>query len=463
MKKLLFWVFLLVLPGLLFAGGTEPTVEAPQEVKIVVRAKGNPVEHWKVDAFDEAVKVLNAELKSEGDNRTVVVEKMFDDPDWGDFVRSFVMAADAGIAPDIIHGGHEHIAVYSTAGYIMPLADSVSEIKGMYLEFDDVIESLWDSCQLRGKIWAIPQDIESRPFYFNKPKLKELGWSDAEINALPEKIRKGEFTLDDMITVAKEAIAKGVVEPAHGYWHRPKRGNDFYQYYFAYGGKFYDPDQDKLVIVKGALEKWYAFQRRIVDEGITPENFIGTDWRIWHDTVSHGKALFWNGGSWQWGEWAGVYLKDEGGQDYLFKNVGYALQPPSVKGKSGGTLSHPTVYMVTTEKASGRGDRDLVVRLLARATTKELNTKYALESTHIGILKSQADYAPYKEDRFLSDIIYMLNYNYFMPNHTMFSTWEDAVWEGMQSAELGDRSPKDSAARVIKLLKAELGDAFIVK
>jgi hypothetical protein len=33
----------------------------------------------------------------------------------------------------------------------------------------------------------------------------------------------------------------------------------------------------------------------------------------------------------------------------------------------------------------------------------------------------------------------------------------------MQSAELGDRSPKDSAARVIKLLKAELGDAFIVK
>ena len=45
----------------------------------------------------------------------------------------------------------------------------------------------------------------------------------------------------------------------------------------------------------------------------------------------------------------------------------------------------------------------------------------------------------------------------------MFSTWEDAVWEGMRASELGDRFPKDSAARVIKLLKSELGDAFIVK
>ena len=463
MKRVLFFAVILILPVLIFAGGQTEEAEGPRDVKIVVRAKGNPTEHWKADAFDEAAKVLNAKLQAEGDNRTVVIEKIFDDASWADVVRSFTMSADAGEAPDIILGGHEHIAVYATAGYIMPLADSVSEIKKMYPEFDDVIENLWASCMLRGKVWGVPQDIEARPFYFSIPKLKALGWSDAKIKALPDKIKNGEFTLDDMIATAKEAIAKGVVEPAHGYWHRPKRGPDFYQYYFSHGGYFYDPDQDKLVIVKDALEKWYAFQRRIVDEGVTPENFIGTDWRIWHDTVSHGKALFWNGGSWQWGEWAGVYLKDLGGQDYLFENVGYALQPASVKGKSGGTLSHPTVYMVTTEKASGKKDRDLAIRLLAKATTKELNTKHAVESTHIGILKSQANYTPYKEDRFLSDVIYMLDYNYFLPNHAMFSTWEDAVWEGMQAAELGQRSPKDSAAQAIKLLQAELGDALVIK
>ena len=92
MKRLLFILApLMILLVLIFAGCQKEEAEGPREVKIVVRAKGNPVEHWKVDAFDEAVKVLNAELKSEGDNRTVVVEKMFDDPDWGDFVRSYVI------------------------------------------------------------------------------------------------------------------------------------------------------------------------------------------------------------------------------------------------------------------------------------------------------------------------------------------------------------------------------------
>ncbi|HEB09991.1 MAG TPA: extracellular solute-binding protein [Spirochaetales bacterium] len=463
MKKWLFLAVLLIITGVIFAGGQKEPAEGPREVIITVRAKGSPTEHWKADAFDEAVKVVNAELKSEGDNRTVVVEKMFDDPDWSDFVRSYIMAADAGEAPDIILGGHEHIAIYATAGYIMPLADSVSEIKAMAPEFADVFDNLWSSCMLRGKVWGIPQDIEARPFYFNKAKLEELGWSDAEIAALPDKIKNGQYTLDDMIATAKEAISKGVVEPGYGYWHRPKRGPDFYQYYFSYGGQFYDAASDKLVVVKDALEKWYAFQRKIVDEGITPKNFIGTDWRIWHDAVSHGKALFWNGGSWQWGEWAGVYLKDLGGQDYLFENVGYALQPAGVRGQSGGTLSHPTVYMVTSEKASGNKDTDLAVRLLAKVSTKELNTKHAVESTHIGILKSQAAYGPYKDDKFLSDVIYMLDYNYFMPNHTLFSTWEDAIWEGMQAAELGERSPADSVAKTVKLLKAELGDDLLIK
>ena len=457
-------LFLLFVPFLAIAGGgQEAEQEGPREVTVVVRAKGNPVEHWKVDAFDEAVIVLNQQLKAEGDNRTVVIEKIFDDADWGDVVRSFAMSADAGEAPDIIHGGHEHVAVYATAGYIMPLATSVSQIKGMYPQFDDVIENLWNSVMLQGKVWGIPQDIEARPFYFSKTKLKELGWSEAQINALPEKIKNGEYTLDDMIATAKEAIAKGVVKPGHGYWHRPKRGNDFYQYYFSHGGYFYDSAADKLVVVEDALVRWFEFQRKIVDEGITPKNFIGTDWRIWHETVSGGDALFWNGGSWQWGEWAGVYLKDQGGQDWLFENVGYALQPAAVRGQSGGTLSHPTAYMVTTEKASGNADRDLCIRLLALVTTKELNTKYAVESTHIGILKSQATYGPYKDDKFLSDIIYMLDYNYFMPNHALFSTWEDVVWDGMQSAELGNRSPREAAADVIKLLKAELGDEILVK
>ncbi len=70
--------------------------------------------------------------------------------------------------------------------------------------------------------------------------------------------------------------------------------------------------QDKLVISKGALLNFYKFQRRVVEEGITPENFIGTESNIWHDTVSHDKVVFWNGGVWNWSNWAKNFVAERG-------------------------------------------------------------------------------------------------------------------------------------------------------
>ncbi len=466
MKRILFFAALLIVPTLFFTGcKKKEEAKGPQEVKITVWARASETEHWRADGAIEAGKLLNAELEKEGSNITVVVDSTFDNPSWGDYKKRFTLAADAGEGPDIVLSGHEDVAVWAQAEYIMSLADSVSSVKSLQPEFADVIESLWTACSWREKVWAVPQDVESRPMFFSKPKLKALGWSDAEIEALPDKIKNGEFTLDDLIATAKEAVDKGVVPKGFGYWHRPRKGGDYLQYYFSYGGYLYDAKADKLVVVKDALEKWYAFQRKVVDTGITPDKYIGTEWRVWHDTVSHDKALFWNGGVWQWAEWALLYLKDEGGEATLFKNVGYALQPSGVRGKKGGTLSHPLVYMVTTEAASRRAkeDTELVIRLLAKMTTKEINTKHAIESTHLGILKSQMDYAPYKANKLLADVTYMLDYNYYQPNHSMYSVYFDSVWTGMSAAENGEKSPKDAAAAAIKQLQVELGDALIVK
>lgn len=449
-----------------FAGGQdEKQTTGPREVKITLWARANEVEHMRADAAYDAVKLLNEELKKEGSDVTVVVEANYENPSWGDYKKKFTLAADAGEGPDIILSGHEDIPVWANAEYIMPLADNVSDVKKLFPEFDDVIESLWIPCQWHGTVWAVPQDTEARPLFFSKPKLKELGWSDAEISAFPDKIKNGDFTLDDLISTAKKAVDKGIVEKGYGYWHRPRKGGDFLQYYFSNGGYLYDPKEDKLVVVKEALEKWYEFQRKCVTSGITPEKYIGTEWRVWHDTVSHDKVLFWNGGIWQWADWAANYVKDQGGESVLLKNIGYALQPSGIRGKQGGTLSHPLVYMMTAKNASGRSKADdvYVLRLMAKMATKEINTKHALSSTHLGILKSQINYGPYKDNKFLSDVTYMLNYNYYQPNHTMYSIYFDSIWSGMVAAETGEKTPQMAAEQAIKQMKIELGEVLIVK
>jgi len=424
---------------------------AEGETLVRVWAQANDVEHWRADNVAKAAELVT--------DYTVKVQPVNDSAGWADYKKKFTLAADAGEGPEIILSGHEDVATWANAGYIVDF----EACKAKYPEFNDVIDSLWKSGTWNGKIWAVPQDTEARPMFYSKTKLLELGWSQADVDALPEKIKNGEFTLDDLIATAKEAIAKGIVEPGYGYWHRSSKGGDFIQYYAAYGGRIYDEATDKLVISKGALLNFYKFQRRVVEEGITPENFIGTEGNIWHDTVSHNKALFWNGGVWNWSNWAKNFVAEEGGNDYLFSFIGYALQPSGIEGKPGVTLSHPLVYMISAPKTSDTELYDQACAVLAKTTTPALNTVHAVESTHLGILKSQAQDPTYSENKLLSETLYMLDYNFYQPNHTMYTPWFDIVYDGMVKSENGEVTPEQAAEDVVKLLQTELGDYLIVE
>ena len=450
-KKVLIILSLLVIFAMMLAAcGAEEESAGPVTLK--VWAPADEVNRYRTDGPVKA-----AESVTDFD---VTVDAMRDEAGLGDYKKKFTLAADAGEAPHIVCAGHEDIPGWANAGYIVDF----EVCKDKYPEFDDLIEGLWTAPTWQGKVWAVPQDTEARPMFYNKTKLKELGWSDADIDALPDKIMKGEFTLDDLIATAKEAIEKGVVEPGNGYWHRPQPGGDQFQYYFSYGGRWYDQDEDKLVLNKSALRDWYAFQRRVVEEGITPENFTGTDWSIWHDTVSHGDILFWNGGIWNWADWATNYVADEGGQDYLFSFIGYALQPSGFKGEPGNTLTHPMVYMITSPEASGDEDYyDAACALLAKTTTAEINTLHAVSSTHLGIVESQADYTDYTNDRLLAETLYMLDYGGYVPNHAMFGPYFSTLMSNMVKAADGEVTPEQAVEDVLAVLEVEIGEFLIVE
>jgi inositol-phosphate transport system substrate-binding protein len=433
------------------AAASDAGSAAPGAVELEVWAQANNVEHWRADGPAQAAEAV--------EDYEITVIPTNDSSGWGDYKQKVALAADSGEAPEIVLSGHEDVAVWGNAGYIVEF----EECRQAYPEFDDVIEGLWNSVTWQGKVWGVPQDTEARPMFYHKGKLAELGWSQEEIDSLPDRIMNGEFTLDDMIATAKQAVEAGVVEPGMGYLHRWGKGGDFLQYYNAYGGKLYDAEQDKLVISTGALEQWYAFQRRVVEEGITPENYIGTESAIWHESVANGEALFWNGGIWQWADWATNYVADLGGQDYLFDFVGYALQPSGISGQPGATLSHPLVYMITAPEASGSENQMAACALLAKTTTAEINTLHAVESTHLGIVNAQADYEAYASDRLLSETLYMLDHAFYQPNHVMYGPYFDILWDFMVRAENGELAPADAASQAVELLQAELGDFLIVE
>ena len=106
---------------------------------------------------------------------------------------------------------------------------------------------------------------------------------------------------------------------------------------------------------------------------------------------------------------------------------------------------------------------DLALLLIAKATTKELNTGYAIESGHLGILKSQAEYAPYTSAEFLSRVLPLLEYTTFLPNSPYWSQWSEAYYLGIQSVEAGDLTAEEAVDVVVDQLQNELGENIVIK
>src|SRR5688572_6006666 len=144
--------FLVVLTVvLLFVLSGISSVFAQEVVPITIRCKADVQggEGWRCDNFAEVEEQVEADLGI--DLELTLIQ---DNIDWGDYKQEFVLASEAGEAPDIILAGHEDIGAWAPAGLILPLDDLIDT----HAEFDDVVPSLWESQTYDGLTYGIPQD-----------------------------------------------------------------------------------------------------------------------------------------------------------------------------------------------------------------------------------------------------------------------------------------------------------------
>jgi inositol-phosphate transport system substrate-binding protein len=270
-------------------------------------------------------------------------------------------------------------------------------------------------------------------------------------------VKKGEFAWPDFVATAKEAISKGIVGPGMGWYTRTSKGADIYMFYYQNGGEMQDSATGKLVIVKDALQKHYQVHADAVrNDKILTQAIYGMDGKQFHETVTSGKVLFYNAGTWTWKDWQATYKVPE---QALWDNVGFMLVPAAQRGGKPVTVSHPLAYAVT----SNAKDPDLAFRLIANATTPELNSKHSVTSAHLAVLTTQANDPTYKTDKFLLATGYMLEYTKFIPNHAKFGTYDDVLYRFLGAVEQGQVTPAQAVDSAVKELQGQLGDELIVK
>ncbi len=428
-----------------------PATTAQGAVTITIRCVANIQggEGWRCDNFGKVKEQVEKKLGIQ-----LTLNLIQDNKAWGDYKNEFVLASEAKSAPDIILSGHEDIGAWAPAGFIIPLDQ---EIKN-YPEFADVVPTLWESQKYEGKIWAVPQDAEARPIFYSKLLLADLGWKQDEIDSLPQRVVDGKFTFEDMLKTAQKAVADGVVKQGKGYYHRWGNGPDWLIYYYGMGGEVLTKD-GKVVFDRDAALKTYSLIASFVKRGVTRSDMIGMDSKaVYADFAPAKDVLFYQGGTWQWADWAKNYVKDLGGNDYLLKNVGLMLFPAMATGKPL-TLTHPLSYMISSSSKNPK----VALALIAAVSTPESNNRHAIGSFHLGILKTQVDSPDYKANKVLSSAHYMLDYTTAIPNHPAWNAWTNAYWLGIQAAHKGEATPEKAVELAVTQLKNELGDKITIR
>ncbi len=422
---------------------------------ITIRVQSLSPETTRVENIALAAEKLNEELKAEGEDIQIQVETDMYDGSSDDYAKQFMLAHQAKKEPDIYTTGHENIGWLADGNYILPL----NELKDSEA-YKDTFPLIWDAVTYKGEIWGAPQDMESRPVYYNKNLLRELGWTDEEIESLPEKVVNGEFTLDDMTRVAEEAVNKGIVE--NGIIHRPVEGTDFHAHIFNFGGTVYDSEQNKIVFDKPAVEKTLQYFDEITEKGLTPKDITQMEWSNIHRTVVNGKTLFYYGGLWNVFNWADDPYHDELGkvdEEWVHENFGMMLIPASEKGGKPNTLSHPFVYTVS----SNTEHFDYIVRLLEIVADPEIQANHDVKTAHLPVTQSAAEHPDIKNNMTLGKATYMLDYTTFVPNHKDFSAFSKAIFSAIQAVELDQKTVEEAMNDLETQLQNDLGDELIIK
>ncbi len=434
---------------------TETVAGVPEgEIVITVWASGSPVDVTRVDNVERAADILNRMFEAAGLGIRIKVEKQFFR---GDYMDKLTAAFAAGEAPDII--AMKNLPVLVEGGYVIALDEYIEKYKDL---LEDVVPVLWNAVTYKGKIWALPQDTEARPLYFRKDVLRKLGWSEEEIEALPEKIRRGEVTLLDLIEVAKQAMDQGLVE--WGFYHRPNfGGTPFVIMYYQYGGILQDPETGKLVLDKSAMLSMLKMLHKMAQEDkVLPPEMIGTSWREIHSGFVNGRVLFWFGGTWHWAEWQRVEYHEELGalpEEYEWENMGFALVPAPEPGLKPLTLSSPYLYYVTSQSEYP----ELAFLLIALATSAPLDAIHAVDSAHLPVRSTTLEHPYYKASKFHAEVAYMLEYTSVEPIHPKFGVYKDAWITAIAKVERGELTPEQALEDMITVLQAELGDELIIR
>ena len=454
---LLLVVSLLAISPALWAGGQKEPVKAGAaapaatvetvKIQIMTRDGSAPA---RVNNFNDAAKALNAELEKEKAPQRVEVDafvKQMTDPE---FDKYFIFAAQSNNSCDIYATNYSKIGWMANGNYLQPL-DGIEKAPVL----KNLMPGLWNAVTWQGHIYGVIQDMEARPIFVFKPALKKLGWTDAQIAALPGRVESGDFLLRDFIALAKESVAKGATK--YGLLH-PTGGSDLAVLFISNGTWFYDEGSQKFVLDKAKFLETFQWLEQMGKDQLIPKQFIGVDKNELLKAFVNGQTLFLLAGVWDEAKWRTSGFHSELGNvssDWIEQNIGVMFMPASDKSVKPSTISNPWVYVVPKSTKNPQ----LIQRLLQAVSVPELQAKHGTESSHIPF--TAEGMTAVKDNAWLTKVGFLLKSTKFMPLHPDKPKFEKILSESTSNVVTGKMTSAQAVEWMEKQMKLDMGDIIV--
>jgi inositol-phosphate transport system substrate-binding protein len=438
--------------ALTLIGAAAPATAKDVAIKVWAGGTG-PTADYRIEAIKIAADLMQREAAIRGQELKITVTGQAWSG-WDDFKQAVTLAAESGTAPNIIVSGHEDIGPWSKSGLLRPIEQ--------YVDLDawplnQIYPNLMKVVTFDGRVWGIPQDAEARPFLFSRKGLKAIGYSDADIEALPGKVEKGDYTLYTMLDDVKKMQDKGVIEAGKGFLPRPLNGTDYWQFYLSFGGQMLDEKSGKIVVDRQALTGMYQFFVDAAAKSVVPKTHLGSTWDAWHQAVASDKVGAFHAGTWQKAEW-----ETKWGMKDFFGQLQSTLIPAGNKRGKANTVTHPLAYLLS--KAGSEDDAAVAAELITIASEPRLNALHAVKSAHLAIGTAEAGVPLYANDRWVGIATErLLPHATAIPNNAEFGVFWKAMYKGLEASWTGTASVTDAVKAVETEVKGALGDAVIIR
>ena len=397
------------------------------------------------DAIIGAADKLNEKYAAEGKGIHVKIEADYQTIDNSEYHNNIVFAHKSGDAPDLFVCDAD-VAGYVGAGCVLDITDAMT---------DAMVEDVMRPATVDGKVYAMPFDLPLRVIYYNENDLRTIGWTEEQIQALPQDIASGKVTLEDFIALCEEVVQKGGA--VNGLVHRPSAGNDFYDLLNAVGGEYYNENGELVFDEAGILRMFKLLYNNAQVTKITPDNLNQMGWDTINKMVGTGEAFAYFGPM-----FSATYVANAAGldTDTFAKQERFVLFPKSADSEAPFCTAAPQFMSISAQTKYPDICKDIFREL--QGDSADLLAHHSATTFSLSSVKAANEMKEITDSPILSPVTYMVDYAKSVPAVENASTLRGLIFEQIVSLELGQTTPEKAVAEV--KTQAELNiDGLIVK